>query len=206
MGLTVKNLMCHVRVTLPAEVVESGRPLDLATLSKAEALIGSRFDDVRIHTDASAGALARRLDADAVISGRDIYFGPGRFDVVTGRGFGLIAHELVHRRQETDGTDDADAEREAMSAEREAAAPGSSQDVVYLENAAPAEEADAATGDDHEDTTKVEAAKPPRAQPLPPADLEQLITAKVVSLMRSDIITEQERRGLLNGSGGRIPL
>ena len=48
MGLTVKNLICHVRVTLPAETVETaGRPLDLSTLSKVEALIGDRFGQRR---------------------------------------------------------------------------------------------------------------------------------------------------------------
>jgi uncharacterized protein DUF4157 len=204
-GLTVKNLICHVRVTLPVETVGApGRPLDLSTLSRMEALLGDHFEDVRVHTDSSAGVLARGLGADAFISGRDIYFGAGRFDTATGRGLGLVAHELVHRRQERQGTAGADAEQEAMKAEREAAAQGRPHEAVYLEGAASTGD-DAAGADEEKNANDVERVRQPGA---PPAhgDIEQLITAKVIALMRSEIVIERERRGLVSGSAGRVPL
>src|SRR5512145_2909333 len=102
MGLTVKNLVCRVRVTLPLDTTgqEPGRSLDLTTLARMRAMLGGLFDDVRIHTSARAAALARALEADAFIAGKDVYFGEGRFDVSTSRGLALLAHELVHRRQD----------------------------------------------------------------------------------------------------------
>ena len=206
MGLTVKNLICHVRVTLPAETVETGRPLDLSTLSRMEALIGDRVDDVRIHTDASAAAMARGLGADAFISGRDIYFGHGRFETVTGRGLGLVAHELVHRRQQDDGTAAADAERQAMKVEPEAAASGRPQEAVYLEADTPASGADAAASTAEKKPSEIERMKRPSTPALGPGDIEQLLAAKVFALMRAEIVTEQERRGVVNRSGGRLPL
>jgi hypothetical protein len=205
MGLTIKNLVCHVRVTLSVETVgAAGRPLDISTLSRMEALLGDSFDDVRVHTDAGAGALARGLGADAFISGKDIFFGLGRFETVTGRGLGLVAHELVHRQQEREGTGGADAEQEAMRVEREAAQ-GQPQEAVYLEGEAGSEGEDAARADE-EKANEVEAMRQPPTSPPTPADIEQMITAKVIERMRSDLVIERERRGLTPGSGGSVPL
>ena len=206
MGLTVKNLICHVRVTLPTETVDTGRPLDLATLSRLEALIGDPVDDVRIHTDGSAAAMARGLGADAFISGRDIYFGRGRFETVTGRGLGLVAHELVHRRQQLDGLADEDAERQAMKVERTAAASGRPQEAVYLENDTRDAEEDAAASTEEKTSRQSERVKRRWVPALGPADIEPLLAAKVFDLMRAEIVTERERRGLVNPSGGGIPL
>ena len=206
MGLTVKNLICHVRVTLPAEAVETGRPLDVTTLSRLEGLLGDQFDDVRIHTGASAAARARGLGADAFISGKDIFFGHGRFETVTGRGLGLLAHELVHRRHLEDGTAAAEAERQAMKAEREAAASGRPQETVYLEVETPEPPSDAAAATAEKKPREIEHAKRPPVAPLGPGDIEQLLAAKVIALMRNEIVTERERRGLINPSGGGVPL
>ena len=203
MGLTVKNLICHVRVTLPQETFEApGRPLDVSTLSRMEALLGDHFGDVRVHTDSSAGALARGLGADAFISGRNIYFGQGRFETVTGRGLGLVAHELVHRQQEREGTAGADAEQEAMKVERSAAAQGRPQEAVYLEGT---EEDEAGAGEEKK-ANEVERLRQPDTPPPAHGDIEQLIAAKVIALMRSELVIERERRGLTNPSAGRLPL
>jgi Domain of unknown function (DUF4157) len=203
MGLTVKNLVCHVRVTLPLETVGApGRPLDVSTLSRMEGLLGDQFDDVRVHTDSSAGTLARGLGADAFISGRDIYFGLGRFETVTGRGLGLVAHELVHRQQEKEGTVGAEAEQEAMRVEREAATHGRPQEAVYLEG-------EVGSGDGADEEKKAEEIERVRQPEVPSpgaGNIEQLVTAKVMELMRSEVVIERERRGLTPGSGGRIPL
>jgi hypothetical protein len=37
-------------------------------------------------------------------------------------------------------------------------------------------------------------------------DVEQILTAKVLALMRAELVTERERRGVLNRSAGRFPL
>jgi hypothetical protein len=202
MGLTIKNLVCNVRVTLPVETVETaGRPLDVSTLSRMEALLGDHFDDVLIHTDASAGDRARGLGADAFITGRDIYFGLGRFDTITARGLGLVAHELVHRLQERDGTVGDDAEREAMKVEREAAVQGQPQDAVYIQGAAAdGEEAGA------DERGEAERKRQPETPPAMAGDIDQLVTAKVIALMRSEIVIERERRGVTDASAGRFPL
>ena len=207
MGLTVKNLVCHVRVTLPTEAVGpfGGRPLDLAVLSRMAALLGDDLDDVRLHTDAEAAARARALGADAFILGRDIYFGGGQFDPLTRRGLGLLAHELAHRRHAEDGTAEADAEREARRAERLAArSDGRPDEPTYLEREGAAEASAPAV----EQTRAQDTESARRAGSTAPsvADIEAIVTAKVEALMRMELILERERRGLGNASPGRLPL
>jgi hypothetical protein len=205
MGLTVKNLVCHVRLTLPTEPVEARwRPLDLAVLSRMAALLGDDLDDVRVHTDAEAAARARALGADAFILGRDIYFGGGQFDSLTRRGLGLLAHELAHRRHAEEGTAEADAEREARRAERMAAmSDGRPDEPTYLEREEAAEPAAAAMeqmrAQDAENARRVGPTAPS------PADIEAIVTEKVQALMRAELIVERERRGL-RPSAGRLPL
>src|SRR5262245_46206891 len=77
--------------------------LNASTRSIAEAALGLRFADVRIHTDAAAGDLVGRAGATATTIGRDIYFGPGRYRPETREGQRLILHELTHVRQQARG-------------------------------------------------------------------------------------------------------
>jgi hypothetical protein len=56
--------------------------------------------DVRIHTGADAAASARSVQAQAYTVGNHIVFGAGRFAPATETGRQLIAHELVHVRQQ----------------------------------------------------------------------------------------------------------
>lgn len=74
----------------------SGRPLPEATRSTMEARLGHNFADVRIHTGEPAGASAQAVAAHAYTVGRHIVFAPGRFDVDSGQGRRLLAHELIH--------------------------------------------------------------------------------------------------------------
>lgn len=76
-----------------------GSPLPAATRDVFEARLGRRFGDVRVHTDARAGALASSLDATAFTVGRDIAFAPGTFTPDSSAGGRLLAHELVHVMQ-----------------------------------------------------------------------------------------------------------
>jgi hypothetical protein len=203
MGLTVKNLVCRVRVTLPLDATgqEPGRSLDLTTLARMRAMLGGLFDDVRIHTSARAAALARALEADAFIAGKDVYFGEGRFDVSTSRGLALLAHELVHRRQDDAPPDERAAEEEALRAERRAAAPGPSQDLGM--DGDPPERA---AGLDETREAKAIAPAPPAEASVPGhADLEEVVAAKVLALMRAELVVDRERRGL-TGSAGSLPL
>ena len=73
-----------------------GRPLPAAVLRDAEARMGQHFADVRIHTDARAGASADAVAANAYTVGRQIVFAPGRFDPFSAQGRQLLTHELSH--------------------------------------------------------------------------------------------------------------
>jgi hypothetical protein len=73
-----------------------GRPLAPDVRRDAEARLGHNFADVRIHTDARAGASAQAVAANAYTVGRQIVFAPGRFEPGSAQGQRLLAHELTH--------------------------------------------------------------------------------------------------------------
>ena len=77
-----------------------GGNLPASTRAFMEPRLGADFGAVRIHTGAAATAQAKRLDADAFTTGRDIYFGKGQFQPDTPKGKELIAHELTHTIQQ----------------------------------------------------------------------------------------------------------
>lgn len=62
---------------------------------------GADFSAVRIHRDRETSLMARRLNAEAFTSGREIYFGEGRYTPGTSAGKRLLAHELTHVVQQT---------------------------------------------------------------------------------------------------------
>jgi hypothetical protein len=79
-----------------------GEPLDPETKSTMEGAYGDSFDDVRIHTDATASKSAESVGANAYTVGTDVVFreghGPGSSDYARN-----VAHELEHVRQQKDG-------------------------------------------------------------------------------------------------------
>lgn len=81
-----------------------GQPLDPATRAFMEPRFGHRFGDVRVHAEASAAESARALDAQAYTVGRDVIFGPGRYEPSTPRGRKLLAHELAHVVQQRESS------------------------------------------------------------------------------------------------------
>ncbi len=87
-----------------ARVVRSrlgvGQPLDTGVRTPMESAYGQDFGDVRVHTDAGAGALSDRLGARAFTVGRDITFSPGEYRPGSLEGNALIAHELAHVGQQ----------------------------------------------------------------------------------------------------------
>lgn len=74
----------------------SGALLPAAARSFFEPRFQRDLGHVRIHDGASAGAMARDINARAFTTGPDIYFGPGQYDPASSAGRRLLAHELTH--------------------------------------------------------------------------------------------------------------
>lgn len=80
----------------------SGQPLDAATRTLMEPRFGHDFSRVRVHTDSEAASSAQAIGARAYTVGQHIVFGPEQYDMVTGDGRRLLAHELTHTLQSHD--------------------------------------------------------------------------------------------------------
>lgn len=80
----------------PVSGLGVGRPLPAHTRAFFEPRFGRNFSEVRVHDGAAAQARARAFGAQAFAYGRDIVFGPGRYDPDSREGRRLLAHELVH--------------------------------------------------------------------------------------------------------------
>jgi hypothetical protein len=77
-----------------------GAPLPDALAGKFSAGLGGAVDDVRVHTDATADALARSVSARAFATGTDIFFARGEYRPGTPAGDELISHEVAHTEQQ----------------------------------------------------------------------------------------------------------
>jgi hypothetical protein len=73
-----------------------GRPLAGDVSRTLEATVGEPLDDVRVHIDDHAAALARAVSARAFTVGSDIFFGSGEYNPGSRDGAQLIAHEAAH--------------------------------------------------------------------------------------------------------------
>jgi hypothetical protein len=73
-----------------------GEPIDDGLRDEIGGKLGDSFHDVKFHTDAEAGEIARSVDANAFTTGADVYFAPGQFKPDSPEGKELIAHELAH--------------------------------------------------------------------------------------------------------------
>lgn len=80
-----------------------GAPLDAGTRTRVAEALGDPLDDVKVHTDSTAAALARSVDARAFTTGSDIYFGAGEYRPQEAAGAHLLAHELTHVVQQRGG-------------------------------------------------------------------------------------------------------
>lgn len=78
----------------------SGKPLPPTVRAKAERKLRTDLGDVSVHTDSAAGDYARKLGAEAVTVGRDVFFRDGAPDPSTSRGARLYVHELTHAAQD----------------------------------------------------------------------------------------------------------
>lgn len=77
-----------------------GQPLDIGTRSFMESRFGHDFSQVRVHTDAKAGASAQAVDALAYTVGSNVVFGPHQYAPGSSTGRELLAHELAHVMQQ----------------------------------------------------------------------------------------------------------
>jgi hypothetical protein len=74
----------------------AGRPLEPAQRERFGARLGDDLSDVRLHTDSTADALARSVDARAFATGADVYFAAGEYQPGSPSGDQLLVHELTH--------------------------------------------------------------------------------------------------------------
>lgn len=74
----------------------SGGNLDRNLSRRLEDTMGGSLQDVRVHTDDNAAALARAVSARAFTVGSDIFFGSGEYNPSSRGGAELIAHEVTH--------------------------------------------------------------------------------------------------------------
>src|SRR5581483_6295874 len=80
-----------------------GRPLDSQTRAYMEPRFGRDFSGVRVHTDDVAAQSSNALNARAYTAGSDVVFSAGRYTPNSAAGRSLIAHELTHVVQQSDG-------------------------------------------------------------------------------------------------------
>jgi hypothetical protein len=92
-GASVHDLLAH----------DAGTPLDGSTRAKMEPAFGHSFDSVRVHQSDAASASAQRLDAKAYTVGNDIVMGSGQPDPASAAGQRVLAHELTHVVQQSNG-------------------------------------------------------------------------------------------------------
>jgi hypothetical protein len=89
--------------TIGAEIARRqglGRRLPPGIQSTMAARFGHDLAAVRVHTDAAAADLSRRLSARAFTAGPDIFFNAGQYSPHTPTGARLLAHELTHTIQQ----------------------------------------------------------------------------------------------------------
>lgn len=77
-----------------------GRPLPAPLRQFMEPRFGADFSAVRVHDDAEAALLSRRVAARAFTTGADVFFGAGEYQPGSAAGRELIAHELAHTVQQ----------------------------------------------------------------------------------------------------------
>lgn len=85
----------------------SGQPMSDGTRTSMESRFGRSFESVRVHDDRKAADLSGQLNALAFTTGRDIFFGAGRYQPQSSEGGKLLAHELTHVLQQGGGRLDA---------------------------------------------------------------------------------------------------
>lgn len=81
----------------------AGQGLPSTTQSFMENRIGSDFSSVRVHHDTRANALASGINARAFTLGNNIFFAQSQYQPESRAGQHLLAHELTHVVQQSEG-------------------------------------------------------------------------------------------------------
>lgn len=81
----------------------TGKPLPEAIRRHLEQGLNHDLSRVRIHDDAEADKLAKGVNAIAFTTGADIFFRAGHFNPNTQSGLELLAHEVTHTVQQSQG-------------------------------------------------------------------------------------------------------
>ncbi|MCB1928970.1 MAG: DUF4157 domain-containing protein [Rhodocyclaceae bacterium] len=93
----------HVTRSALASATVGGRELNHQVRGFFEPRFGHNLSRVRIHTGNVSNQLAQRLNARAFTHGSDIVFGSGQYQPGTSEGKRLLAHELAHVLQQSNG-------------------------------------------------------------------------------------------------------
>ncbi|QQO08998.1 eCIS core domain-containing protein [Breznakiella homolactica] len=96
-------------------------PLESVRVHEYRLEHGGEIEDVHVHTGSYADELARSLNALAVTIGKDIYFRNNQYNPGDEEGRKLLAHELTHVAQYTEGRIQAHSTVEELESEAEAA-------------------------------------------------------------------------------------
>lgn len=81
----------------------NGEPLPEAVKNDMQQQLQADFSAVRIHNSGEAAALAAGINARAFTVGNDIFFATGEYAPDSAEGRKLLAHELTHVVQQSDG-------------------------------------------------------------------------------------------------------
>jgi len=84
-------------------ISSTGHSLDTAVQRTMESRMGEDFSDVQVHTGPRAAKAAEDINAKAFTVGNHVAFNRGEYDPSSAEGQHVIAHELAHVRQQTDG-------------------------------------------------------------------------------------------------------
>ncbi len=80
-----------------------GQPLVEGVRDKMAAAFGHDFSTIRVHADQESAAQAHDMGAQAFTVGTDIHFAAGRYQPQSEPGQRLLAHELAHAVQQSQG-------------------------------------------------------------------------------------------------------
>jgi hypothetical protein len=80
-----------------------GESLPEGLKGQMENHMGTSFDHVKVHHDNTASTMNTQIGAKAFAHGSDVYFNSGYYQPETQEGQHLIAHELTHTVQQTNG-------------------------------------------------------------------------------------------------------
>lgn len=80
-----------------------GQMLDTAVQTQMGDAMGADFSNVRVHTGGESNELNQQLGAKAFTTGQDLFFRDGEYNLNSGSGRELLAHELTHVVQQSSG-------------------------------------------------------------------------------------------------------